>query len=299
MHTRRHFLAQASAAALAAACAPAVSLPRRPAERIRKAVKLGMVGEGETLRDKFALLKDLGFDGVELSSPGDLEGVLEARDATGIVIHGVVDSAHWRSPLSHPDGQVRATGRAALETALTDAHAWGASTVLLVPGIVNAEVGYDAAWERSTEEIRRCLPLARELSVKIALENVWNHFLLSPLEAARYVDQFDDDHVGWYFDVGNVVNHGWPDQWIRILSHRILKLDVKEYSRSKRDAEGPWAGFAVEIGEGDCDWPAVREALSEVGFGGWATAEVGGGDRARLADIARRMDRVLGLREHS
>ena len=223
---------------------------------IKRAVKIGMVGEGASLRDKFQLLVDLGFAGVELDSPSefDSDDVLGARDATGIEIHGVVDSAHWARPLSHPDPEVRAAGREALETALRDAQLYGATTVLLVPAVVNKEVSYADAYTRSAAEIKRVLPLAEELGVSIALENVWNSFLLSPLEAARYVDELGSPRVGWYFDVGNVVRYGWPEQWVRTLGPRILKLDIKEFSRQKRDDEGLWKGFAVEIGEGDCDW---------------------------------------------
>ena len=189
---------------------------------------------------------------------------------------------------------MRAEGRAGLETALRDCASYGGTTALLVPAVVNGEVGYDEAWERSSAEIRKVLPLAEELGVQIALENVWNGFLLSPLEAARYVDQFESEAIGWYFDVGNVVNFGWPEQWIRILGPRILKLDIKEFSRKKRNDEGLWKGFGVKIGDGDCDWPAVRAALAEIGYTGWATAEVGGGDEERLRDIKARMDEVLG-----
>jgi hexulose-6-phosphate isomerase len=263
---------------------------------IRKAVKIGMVKHEGSLADKFALLADIGFDGVELDSPSDLDRgeVLAAKAATGLEIPGVVDSVHWGKPLSHPDVAVRDEGRAGLETALRDCRAYGGTTALLVPAVVNKEVGYDEAWERSSEEIRKVLPLAEELGVQIAIENVWNHFLLSPLEAARYIDQFESDAIGWYFDVGNIVNYGWPEQWIRILGHRILKLDVKEFSRAKRNDEGLWKGFGVKIGDGDCDWPAVREALADIGWGGWATAEVGGGGEERLRDIKARMDSVLG-----
>ncbi|HND52981.1 MAG TPA: sugar phosphate isomerase/epimerase, partial [Pirellulaceae bacterium] len=149
------------------------------------------------------------------------------------------------------------------------------------------------AWERSTAEIRGVIPRARELGVRIAVENVWNQFLLSPLEAARFVDQFDARAVGWHFDIGNVVNYGWPEQWIRILGKRILKLHIKEFSRKKRDAEGLWKGFDVELGEGDVDWPAVMTALDEVGYSGWGSAEVRGGDRERLRFVAQRMDRLF------
>ena len=262
---------------------------------IRKAVKFGMVREELSILEKFQLLQSLGFDGVEMDSPSDLDRdeVIAARDATELPIHGVVDSVHWQKTLSHPDAAVRAEGLAGLMTALKDAHAYGASTVLLVPAVVNKEVSYADAYRRSQAEIRKALPMAVELGVKIAFENVWNMFLLSPLECAQYVDDFESDHVGWYFDVGNVVNYGWPEHWIRTLGHRILKLDIKEYSRGKRDQEGPYAGFRVPLGEGDCDWPAVTAALAEIGYEGWATAEIPGGDRTRLAEIARRMDNIL------
>jgi hexulose-6-phosphate isomerase len=289
---RREVLALGGALALT----PWMTSTKGNGGRIRKAVKLGMVQVEGSLEQKFALLAEIGFDGVELDSPSDLDtgDVVAAKRATGLEIPGVVDSVHWSKPLSHPDEGIRAEGRAGLETALRECKAYGGTTALLVPAVVNKGVGYDAAWERSTEEIRKVLPLAEELDVKIAIENVWNGFLLSPLEAARYVDQFESEHIGWYFDVGNIVNYGWPEQWIRILGHRILKLDVKEYSRKKRNDEGLWKGFQVEIGDGDCDWPAVRAALDEIGFEGWATAEVGGGGEERLRDIKARMDRVLG-----
>ena len=294
---RRTFVAGAAAAAAAGVLGRAVCAEDEPAgTRCRKAVKLGMVRVRSPLKERFQLLKDLGFDGVELDSPSNLDRdeVLRARDAAKLPIHGVVDSAHWRDRLSDPSPDKRAAGRKALETALRDCKAYGGDTVLLVPAVVDKQVAYDQAWERSTAEIRTVLPLAAELGIKIALENVWNHFLLSPMEAARYVDQFESPWIGWYFDVGNVVNYGWPEQWIRILGKRILKLDVKEYSRKKRNDEGLWKGFQVEIGDGDCDWPAVRAALEEIGYRGWATAEVGGGGPDRLKDIKTRMDRVLG-----
>ena len=263
---------------------------------IKKAVKFGMVQEeGLSVMEKFQLLKGLGFDGVELDSPSSLDRdeVIAARDATGLPIHGVVDSVHWQKTLSDPDATVRAEGLAGLMTAIGDAHAYGASTVLLVPAVVNKRVSYADAYTRSQTEIRKALPVAVELGVKIAFENVWNMFLLSPLECARYVDEFESDQVGWYFDVGNVVNYGWPEHWIHTLGSRILKLDIKEYSRAKRDQEGPYAGFRVPLGEGDCDWPAVVQALDEIGYAGWATAEIAGGDTERLREIAERMDRIL------
>ena len=274
----------------------AVAGPQWPSGTIKKAVKFGMVQEeGLSILEKFQLLKDLGFDGVEMDSPSDLDRdeVIAARDATGLPIHGVVDSVHWVKTLSDPDAAVRAEGLEGLKTALDDAHAYGASTALLVPAVVRKDVSYAEAYQRSQAEIRKVLPIAEETGVSIAIENVWNMFLLSPLECARYIDEFESEAIGWYFDVGNIVNYGWPEHWIHTLGHRILKLDIKEYSRGKRDREGPYAGFNVPLGEGDCDWSEVVKALDAIGYEGWATAEIAGGDTARLQEIARRMDRIL------
>jgi hexulose-6-phosphate isomerase len=277
--------------------AAVLSTPQRKPRKLKKSLKFGMIGQGATLREKFQVARAAGFDGVELDSPSDLdlEEVLAASSASGLEIPGVVDSVHWRQTLGDADPAVRAAGVAALETALRDCKKVGGTSVLLVPAVVSQSISYDAAWERSIEEVRKALPLAAELGVQILFENVWNGVLLSPLEAARYVDAFESPWVGWYFDIGNIVNFGWPEQWISILGARIKKLDVKEYSRKRRDEEGLWKGFQVEIGDGDCGWPAVMAALDAIGYEGWASAEVQGGDSARLADIAQRMDRVFAL----
>jgi hexulose-6-phosphate isomerase len=204
-----------------------------------------------------------------------------------------MNSAHWSSPLSDPNPEVRARGMEGLKTALRDAKKLGCSSVLLVPAVVKKDVSYADAYTRSQAEIRKVVPLAEELGVTIAIENVWNQFLLSPLEAARYVDEFNSPRVGWHFDVGNLVNYGWPEQWIRILGKRIAKVHVKEFSRSKRDKEGLWKGFEVELLAGDCDWPAVMKALDDIGYQGWLIAEISGGDAQRLKTIAELMDRIL------
>lgn len=274
--------------------APAGASRARP---LRKALKYGMIGPGATVREKFQVARDCGFEGVEMDSPGGppAEEVLEAKAATGIEVPGVVDSVHWRKTLGDPDPSVREEGVDALLTAIRDCKAYGGGSVLLVPAVVTATISYEDAYHRSQEEIRKAVPLAEELGVKISFENVWNNFLLSPLEAARYVDEFGSPNVGFHFDVGNIVTYGWPEHWIRTLGPRVFRLDIKEYSRAKRDAEGLWKGFGVEIGEGDCGWDRVMAALRDIGYTGWATAEVGGGDEARLRDIAARMDRVLSM----
>ena len=295
--SRRDFIVAAAAAGAGAMLTnpPGLKAEMRPPRQIRKALKYGMIKPGDTIAEKFAAAKAAGFDGVEMDSPNPFEtdAVLAAKAEVGIEIPGVVDSVHWGSPLSSPDATVRETGRNGLITALRDCKAYGGTSVLLVPAVVNKGISYADAYRRSQEEIRKVLPLAEELEVDIALENVWNNFLLSPLEAARYVDEFESRRIGWYFDVGNIVNYGWPEHWVETLGERIMKLDIKEYSRQKRNDEGLWKGFQVELLEGDCDWPAVMSALDRVGFTGWASAEVGGGDLDRLRDIAARMDRIF------
>ncbi len=197
--------------------------------------------------------------------------------------------------MADPSPKTRAAALEHLKGAIRECKAFGGSSVLLVPAVVNKQVTYEDAWKRSLEEIRKAVPVAEETGVVIAIENVWNQFLLSPLEAARYVDEFNSPFVKWHFDIGNVINFGFPEQWIRILGKRIYKLHVKEYSRKKRDAEGPYKGFAVELLEGDNDWPSVMKALDEVGYNTWFCAEVAGGGADRMKAVAERMDRILAL----
>ena len=252
--------------------------------------------KNELLISKFKLLKDIGFHGVELDSPNNLskKEILDARDKTGLEIPGTVNSVHWKSPLSDPDPKVRTTCVESMKVALQDTKEYGGTTVLLVPGVVNEKVSYDDAYHRSQEEIKKLLPIAEKTGVKIAIENVWNNYLISPMEAARYIDEFESDMIGWYFDVGNIIRYGWPEQWIKILNKRILKLDIKEYSRKKQQEEGIWKGFDVKLNDGDCNWPVVMDALEGINYsGGWGSAEVPGGDRKRLQDISDRMDIIF------
>jgi len=281
--SRRGFLQQAVCAATAAGAALALRGQTEGGEfagRIKKAVRLPMVAGNLSLTDKFKLLADLGFDGVEICRRGgpDPKQAARASEVSGLAIHGV----------SNGSG-------ADIADAIDEAKLYGATSVLLVAGRVDQKTSYDANYRASQELIRAAIPHAEKCGVDLLVENVWNYFLQSPLEMARYVDELDSPRVGAYFDVGNVVCLGWPEQWIRILGKRVRKIHVKEYSRKKMLEEGKWKGFQGEIGEGDCGWPEVRKALADVGFSGWATAEVPGGDRNRLAEVAQRMDKVLDL----
>ncbi|MDR3635113.1 MAG: sugar phosphate isomerase/epimerase [Isosphaeraceae bacterium] len=285
---RRAFL-QTTGAAFATAfatnsgfAAPASGMPWR------KAFMLGGVTKGPIL-PHFERLKEAGFQGVELISPNQLDRqeVVSARDKTGIVIHGVSGARHWQDTLSHPDPAVVERGLAAIRQEFEDCKAYGGSTVLVVPAVVNPQVSYREAYQRSQANIRKLLPDAERSGVKIAIEEVWNKFLLSPVEFARYVDEFESPWVGAYFDVGNVVEYGYPQEWIQELGKRILKIHIKEYAKPKR--------FDYKLGDGkEIDWPAIRRALVDVGYQGWITAEVGYGELPHLKDVVERMDKVLG-----
>lgn len=276
--SRRSCLQIAAATSLTASLANAEEKSNE-LPRIKKAVKFHMIKEEMSVLDKFKLLKDVGLDGTEIhvTSKVDRNEVRRAIDKTGVVVHGFLNS-------DKPD----------LIHAIDSAKYYGGSSVLVVAGRVDASHPYDEVYRQQQSRILKALPYAEKHNIKLLIENVWNGFLLSPLEMARFIDELDSPAVGAYFDVGNVVRFGWPDHWIRILGKRIAKLDIKEYSRAKQMNEGLRKGFEVEIGEGDCDWPAVRKALNEIGYtSGWATAEVPGGDRNRIAEIAKRMNEVL------
>lgn len=285
---RRTFL-KSTLATTAALAAGGVVAADAKAPKLKKAVKYGMIRINGSIQEKFELIKSLGFLGVEMDSPSgiDKDEAVKARDKTGIAIHGVIDSVHWKDTLSSPDEKVRAKGLDALKTALNDAKIYGADTALLVPGVVTKDVSYDECWKRSQAEVRKALPLAEKTGVKIAIEVVWNNFITKPEQLVEYVDAFKSPYVGAYFDCSNMVKYGVKSgDWIRKLGKRMLKFDFKGYSNSKK-----W----VPIGEGDEDWPDILKALAEVGYNGWATAEVAGGGPKQLKDVADRMNKCLGL----
>lgn len=287
---RRDFLKSA----LATSAATALPMPFALADEVKKpklriAVKYGMIKHDGTIEDKFNLIKKLGLQGVEVDSPSGLNKAeaKAAAEKTGIVIHGVIDSVHWRDTLSSSDADVRAKGLAALNGAIEDAAFFGCDTVLLVPGVVKDDVPFEQCYERSQAEIKKALPLAEKHKVKICIETVWNNFITKPEHLISFVDDLKSPWAGAYFDCSNMLKYGVSSaEWIRKLGKRLVKFDFKGYSH-----KNSWC----KIGEGDEDWPEVLNALGEIGYDGWATSEVGGGGEKELADITARMKKVLGL----
>jgi hexulose-6-phosphate isomerase len=263
------------------------------ANHIKKALQIGMLPKELSYADRMKLVREVGFDAIEgqtVSDEHEAEEIKKAADDAKVRIHSVMNMAHWEYPLSSSDPAVVEKSLEGMRTSLHNAKLWGADAVLLVPAVVNAQTTYREAWARSQKEIRKLIPLAEELKVIIAIEEVWNKFLLSPLEMPRYVDEFQSPWVKSYFDVGNVVLYGYPQDWILNLGKRIAKVHLKDFKRLEDGYR--W----VNLGDGDIDWPAVRKAIADVGYTGYATTELEGGDAAYLRDVGQRVDRlVLGM----
>jgi hexulose-6-phosphate isomerase len=295
--TRRTLLKTTTAVPLAAwldaARSAEAGQARPPATGPRRAVLVSMLPKELSWQDRFALAKAVGFDGIEMQTVADqaeAEAIAKASDATGLTIHSVMNSDHWRYPLSSPDPEVVKKSVAGMRTSLTNAALWKAGVVLLVPAVVDAKTSYADAWARSVPVIREQLvPVAAGFKVQIGVEEVWNKFLLSPLEFNRYVDEFQSPWVKAYFDVGNVVFYGYPQDWLRTLGRRICRVHLKDFKLDRRAGTFEWKN----LGEGDIDWVEVRKALNDAPNAAWVTTEIEGGDRTYLTDVLRRVDRFL------
>ncbi len=295
MTSRREFIAHivAASAALSVSQSGTAAHAEEAPPRLRKSLKIGMVKVPGSLTDRFAAARQAGFDGIELDAPGfEVAEAKAATQVTGLPIDGTVNATHWKIRHSDPDPAVRAEAlRSAIEGLKATAEV-GGETMLLVPG--HGQDGTpEEVFQRAVANIRLAIPTAEEVGVKIAIENVWNHFLYdhqgdanqTAEELARFIDAFDSPWVGVQFDIGNHWKYGDPAEWIRTLGPRIIKLDIKGFSR-KEDRFKP-------ISQGDIDWPSVRQALIDIDFRGWVAAEVQGGDAAYLAGVAREIDEAL------
>lgn len=266
--------------------------------RLKKGVSYYMIKEELSLLDKFKLVKDLGFDGVEINSPDnfDFKELINARDKTGIEIPSTVNKDHWAKSLSDANPSVRQFTIDSIAKSLQETKELGGDTVLVVPGVVNDKVSYKQAYDNALDSIRKLIPYVEKTGVKIGIENVWNNFILSPLEAKTFLDTIDHPLIGWYFDIGNVLRYGWPEHWIEVLGQRIVKLHAKEFSREKMNNEGLGKGFNVELLAGDIDWKLVMKMVRDIGYKGeWITSELGGGNKGYLEKVADQMNKIVSL----
>ncbi|MDA1190895.1 MAG: sugar phosphate isomerase/epimerase [Candidatus Poribacteria bacterium] len=259
---------------------------------MKKGICVGTLPGG--LSDEgFALAKEAGFEGVELNTLNDDETRQKAAALAKkheIIVPSIMNSAHWGKPLSDPDPAVRRESVEGMLASFASAEATEAKTVLLVPAVVNDNVTYEQAWIRSQAEILELLKVAEDKKIEIALENVWNRFMLSPTDFAHYVDQFNSEFVTAYFDVGNIALYGIPHHWIRSLGSRITKVHVKGFDTGARQ-------FTSTLLGGNINWNAAMTALNDIGYDGWITAEMPQNrenPRQGCFDLSGEMDKIIG-----
>jgi len=309
--SRRSFLtagAVAAAATLPAgplqaaeASAPIITPPE--GKRILLSCKLGMIakqvnGKELTLVERLKLAGQAGFDGVDFDQAGEFT-VEQARDAvreSGVFVHNAINHAHWSQRLTSAKDEERANGVKNIEHCLRVSHAAGGSGVLIVIG--RGDDGpADEIDERARQEIKKLIPLAASLGQMILFENVWNRMHYdhdappeqTPDRFIQFVDSFNSNWVGMYYDIGNHWKYGQPRDWLKAFGRRAVKLDVKGFSRAKNKF------VDITSEEDDLPWGEVQKGLEEIGFTGWATAEVRGGDLERLTVVRQQMQKAFGL----
>jgi hexulose-6-phosphate isomerase len=301
MSDRRAFLKSIAATAVLGAVRPTLGAQSSPGQKststtIHKSTLISMLPRELSYADRFAMARDAGFEAVEMQTitkDDEAAEIKEASKKAGLRIHSVMNMDHWRLPISSGDAEVVSGSVKGMEASLRNAALWGADAVLLVPAVVDAKTSYKDAWTRSQRVIKeRLVPMARDLKVIIAVEEVWNKFLLSPLEFAKYVDEFDSPWVKAYFDVGNVVFYAFPQDWVRTLGSRIVKVHLKDFKLDRQSGRFTWPN----IGEGDIDWPELRRAFADIQYNGYMTTELSranGDPAAYLKDVSARLDRFL------
>ena len=254
---------------------------------MKKGINLYAVPGWFSLDEAFAMLNKAGYDGVELNmeqnkrsdgklslhyncTESELTEIKELSKKYNLKITSFVTGLLWQYPLTSGDKELREKGKDAVKKLIDYAEFFGSDTVLVVPGLVSDSIYYDEAYENALTALKELKPYAEEKKVAIGVENVWNKFLLSPLEMRDFIDKIDSQYVGAYFDIGNVVVNGYPEQWIKILGKRIKKLHAKGFKNSV----GNITGF-VNLLEGDINWKKVMEEIKNIGYDDFLTAELG------------------------
>jgi L-ribulose-5-phosphate 3-epimerase len=310
---RRRFLALGAASAAAtlggvrsapAAATDTARVVTPPAgKRILLACKLGMLpkkleGRELSLVERLRLAGAAGFDGVDFDQAGEwtLEQARDAVRESGVFVHNAINHDHWNHRLTSAKEEDRERGRANIEHCLRVSHAAGGSGVLIVVGR-GSDGPTEVIEERCRQEVKKLLPVAAALGQMILIENVWNQMMYdhdrppeqTPERFIRFVDSFNSPWVGMYYDVGNHWKYGRPDDWIRAFGRRCVKMDAKGFSRAQDKF------VDITSADDDLPWAEVRKALAEIGFAGWATAEVGGGNVERLTQVRQQMQAAFGV----
>jgi L-ribulose-5-phosphate 3-epimerase len=296
MINRLSFLKVTVGAAAAAALGPD-GYCDAPKRNLHKAIMYSTIGVKGSVLEQFRAMKHAGFEGVEPMGGMKREEVIAAFKETGLQAASVCCHTHWENPLSAPDEATRKIGFDGLVISLHDAKAYGAGSVLLVPGVARNGVTYQECFDRSIVEIKKAIPVAKETGVKISIENVGNNFIVKPEQAVEYLDAINSEWVGWHFDIGNAGRIGPAERWISVIGRRINRIHVKDYS-AKPTAAAVTGARQPKLLDGDTNWPAVMKALDDAGYSGWAISEQPANQAADVEtarDLAQRMDRIFTL----
>ena len=257
----------------------------------RKSIVLDVISAGSTVEEKLKIAKEAGFAAVEASAvetDEERQQIAELYKKYDLVCPSIMGHGAWENPATSPDPEVRKRSAYWLRQGILTAKALGADTLLVVPGVVNADIDYETAWENSHKVINEVLPFAAENGIYLAIEEVWNKFLLSGREMAEFIDSFDSPWVKAYFDIGNILFYGYPQHWIKSLGSRIAKIHVKGFKQEGLTLK--W----VQLLEGDINWKACMDQLRAIGFDGYITAELGPDERG-YKGIADDLDVILSM----
>lgn len=268
--------------------------------------------ESQPLKNCLTLAQAAGFEGIELAlteegelslttTEAQLKAIKAQADDCGLALYSLAPGLCWKYSLTDDSKIIRDKAEDVVKKQLESAKILGCDTILVVPGAVQVAfapalgvIDYETVYHRALEALTRLKTHAEALGVAIGVENVWNGFLLSPVEMKSFIDAIDSPFVGSYFDAGNVLAFGEPEHWITALGSRIKKVHIKDFRRSV----GTLAGF-VDLLSGDVNFPAVMKALGTVGYDGWITAEVGVAHHypeASVYNTSLAMDYILGRR---
>ena len=257
---------------------------------MKKGICIGSLPEGSYL-ERFKLAKEAGFDGVEpmtIEIDEELEEAKKAAEKTGMEIPSIMNANHWQFPFSSNKEEDIEKAISGMRQSLKTAKFLGADTVLLVPGVVSEEISYEEAMENSVKNIKRIIPEYEEKKISIGIEEVWNKFLLSPIEFKNYIDNFNSEVIAAYFDVGNILLYGYPEQWIETLAKSIKKIHLKDFKLETKEF--------VYLHQGDVNWKKVREALDAVGYDDYLTAELPvdkDDPKGRVLQISKDIDKII------